>query len=240
MRRLALATMFPALPRGAAFGPAPVTRAAGSGRCALPAGLGKGDITARFVIVALFSIMVVRLGSDFLQTGRVAGLLLLASEALVVILTVFRRPAGAVDRSVKARTLMVISLIGPMLVSPARHRCRHCCRHLRRWRSRFAGLIVVIVGKVSLGRSFGLMPANRGVVSTGVYRLVRHPIYMGYLISHAAFCAANPTVGNLLILGGADAALLVRAVCEERTLAQDSAYREYQQQVRWRVMPGVF
>ena len=239
MRRLALATMFPALPRGAAFGPAPVTRAVDPVGT-LPAGLGKGDITARFVIVALFSIMVVRLGSDFLQTGRIAGLLLLASEALVVILTVFRRPAGAVDRSVKARTLMVISLIGPILVSPAPASVPTLLPAFATVAISVCGLLVVIVGKVSLGRSFGLMPANRGVVSTGVYRLVRHPIYMGYLISHAAFCAANPTIGNLLILGGADAALLVRAVCEERTLAQDSAYREYQQQVRWRVMPGVF
>jgi protein-S-isoprenylcysteine O-methyltransferase Ste14 len=40
------------------------------------------------------------------------------------------------------------------------------------------------------------MPANRGVVSTGLYRLVRHPIYMGYLITHAAFVAANPTSGT--------------------------------------------
>ena len=39
---------------------------------------------------------------------------------------------------------------------------------------------------------------------------------------------------------GADIALLVRAVCEERTLARDPAYRDYQQKVRWRVLPGVF
>ena len=62
------------------------------------------------------------------------------------------------------------------------------------------GLIVVIGGKVSLGRSFGLMPANRGVVSTGLYRLVRHPIYMGYLITHVGFVAANPTIWNLMTL----------------------------------------
>ena len=166
MRRLALATMFPALPRGAAFGPAPVTRAVDPVD-ALPAGLGKGDIAARFVIVALFSIMVVRLGSDFLQTGRIAGLLLLASEALVVILTVFRRPAGAVDRSVKARTLMVISLIGPILVSPAPASVPTLLPAFATVAISVCGLLVVIVGKVSLGRSFGLMPANRGVVSTG-------------------------------------------------------------------------
>jgi protein-S-isoprenylcysteine O-methyltransferase Ste14 len=102
------------------------------------------------------------------------------------------------------------------------------------------GLVVVIGGKVSLGRSFGLMPANRGVVSTGLYRLVRHPIYMGYLISHVAFVLANPALWNLIALVTADIALLARAVCEERTLGLDAAYREYRERVRWRVIPGVF
>ena len=38
----------------------------------------------------------------------------------------------------------------------------------------------------------------------------------------------------------ADIALLARAVCEERTLARDAAYRSYQTRVRWRVVPGLF
>ena len=98
----------------------------------------------------------------------------------------------------------------------------------------------MIGGKVSLGRSFGLMPANRGIVSSGLYRLVRHPIYMGYLVTHVGFVLANPTLWNVLTLVAADLGLLLRAVCEERTLARDAAYRTYQQQVRWRVVPGVF
>jgi isoprenylcysteine carboxyl methyltransferase (ICMT) family protein len=190
---------------------------------ALP--LALGDILARAVIVVLFTIMAVRLGSDFLKTGRVTGLLLLASEALVVILTVLRRPAGIVDRSTRARVLMVVSLIGPALVTPAS--IPALLPEFTTVAVSACGLLVVIIG-------------NRGVVSTGLYRVVRHPIYMGYLVTHAAFCAANPTIGNLVILVAADIALLVRAVCEEQTLAKDAAYRDYQQIVRWRVLPGVF
>ena len=84
------------------------------------------------------------------------------------------------------------------------------------------------------------MPANRGVVSSGLYRLVRHPIYLGYLITHVGFLAANPTFWNFLVFVGADVALMVRAVCEERMLARDPAYRDYQETVHWRVVPGVF
>jgi len=189
-------------------------------------------------IVALFTMMAVRLGMDFLETGRLTGLLLVASEALVVVLTVFRRDALEVDRSVRARVLTAIALAGPPLVRPA---------HVEPFASEMftvgvsaIGLLIVIGGKMSLGRSFGLMPANRGIVSSGLYRVVRHPIYLGYLITHVAYLAANPTMWNFVVLATADLGLMARAVCEEGTLARDPEYVAYQSRVRWRVLPGLF
>ena len=196
------------------------------------------DRLARIVIVALFSFMAVRIGADFLETGRLTGLLLLASEALVVVYTVVRRAPAVVDRSLRARVLTTMSLLGPPLVRPSS--IAPIAPEVVTVGLSVVGLIVVIGGKISLGRSFGLIPANRGIVSTGLYRLVRHPIYLGYLITHVAFVTANPTVWNIGLLLTADLALLARAVCEERTLARDEAYRNYQTRVRWRVVPGLF
>jgi protein-S-isoprenylcysteine O-methyltransferase Ste14 len=196
------------------------------------------DLLARAVIVLLFSMMAVRFGADFLTTGRVTGLLLLVSEALVVVLTVVRRSAAAVDRSTRARLLTVLSMLGPPLLQPA-HVAALLPQSLTIAASA-AGLAIVIAGKLTLGRSFGLMPANRGVVSSGIYRIVRHPIYLGYLITHVAFLVATPSAWNIAALLAADAALLARAVCEEQTLSRDERYRAYQQTVRWRVCPGIF
>ncbi|HVJ26749.1 MAG TPA: isoprenylcysteine carboxylmethyltransferase family protein [Vicinamibacterales bacterium] len=196
------------------------------------------DLAARATIVVLFSIMAVRFGSDFINTGRLTGLFLLASEALVVVLTVFRRSAVAVDRSFKARVLTIVSILGPPLLAPAA--VAPLAAEGITVALSCAGLAVVIAGKITLGRSFALLPANRGVVSTGLYKIVRHPIYMGYLVTHVAFLVASPSVWNIVALVAADAALLFRAVCEEQTLALDPAYREYQTRVRWRVAPGVF
>jgi protein-S-isoprenylcysteine O-methyltransferase Ste14 len=196
------------------------------------------DLGARAVIVVLFSMMTLRFTEDFLATGRFAGLMLVVSELLVVIMTLVRRPAATVDLSVRARALTALSMIGPPLMLPA-----VVVALLPQWLTALVsvvGLLIVIGGKLSLGRSFGLMPANRGIVSTGLYRLVRHPIYMGYLVTHVAFLAANPSIWNIAFLVAADIALVARAVCEEATLAQDPAYRKYQLQVRWRVCPGVF
>ncbi len=196
------------------------------------------DRGARILVIALFSFMAVRIGADFLATGRLTGLLLLASEALVVVFTVLRRAPATVDRSMRARALTALSLLGPPLVKPSLF--PPIAPEVITVGLSALGLFVVIGGKMSLGRSFGLIPANRGIVSTGLYRLVRHPIYLGYLITHLAFVAANPTLWNLALLLTADIALLARAVCEERTLARDDAYRHYQTKVRWRVVPGLF
>jgi protein-S-isoprenylcysteine O-methyltransferase Ste14 len=196
------------------------------------------DIAARAAVIVLFSLMAMRFGADFLATGRFTGLLLLVSEALVVAFTVLRRTAATVDRSLRARMLTTLSMFGPPLLVPGN--AATLIPQTMPVALSVAGLAFVIAGKLTLGRSFGLMPANRGVVSSGVYRLVRHPIYMGYLLTHVAFLAANPRVWNIAALVATDAALLARAVCEEQTLSKDARYREYQQQVRWRVCPGVF
>jgi len=109
------------------------------------------DLLARAVIVLLFSMMAVRFGADFLTTGRVTGLLLLVSEALVVVLTVVRRSAAAVDRSTRARLLTVLSMLGPPVLQPA-----HVAALLPQSLTIAAsvlGLAIVIAGKVTLGRS---------------------------------------------------------------------------------------
>jgi protein-S-isoprenylcysteine O-methyltransferase Ste14 len=99
---------------------------------------------------------------------------------------------------------------------------------------------VVISGKLALGRSFGLVPANRGVVVQGPYTVVRHPIYLGYLVTHAAFLVANPQPLNVLIVLVADSALIARALIEERVLRLDAAYEAYCRRVGWHLVPGLF
>ena len=51
---------------------------------------------------------------------------------------------------------------------------------------------------------------------------------------------ANPATWNIVALVASDIALMLRAICEERTLALDDEYRSYLTRVRWRVVPGVF
>jgi protein-S-isoprenylcysteine O-methyltransferase Ste14 len=197
-----------------------------------------GEVLGRALIVMLFSSMALRIAADVYATGHVTGLLLVVSETLVVVLTLVRRRAGTIDRSWRARILTVLSTFGPLMLRPLS--AAALLPELTTIVIGVAGIAAVVCGKMSLGRSFGLAPANRGIVSTGMYRFARHPIYLGYLVTHLAFLLANPSLANAALLGVADIALMFRAVCEEETLAKDGAYREYMQRVRWRILPRVF
>ena len=219
---------------------APYSAIAGSGADAVPQArlFDPIEFSARLATGIVFTLFAIRIGTDYMTTGRMTGLLLLASESLVVVLTIARRSAGIVDRSWWTRVLTTMSMAGPPLVYPA-HVAALAPEAVTVAISA-VGLLVVLAGKLSLGRSFGLLPANRGIVSSGCYRVLRHPISLGYLITHVAFFAANPTAWNITLILLSDAALLRRAVYEERTLAQDPDYREYMQRVRWRIVPAIF
>ena len=196
------------------------------------------DLLARATIVSLFTLLSVNILANYLRTGRVTGLLLLAGESLVVVLTIARRRARSVDRSVLAAVMTVVSLIGPPLVRATD--AAPLAADAATAMLSAMGLALVVIGKIALGRSFGLVPANRGVVVRGPYTLVRHPIYTGYLITHIAFLASQPTPWNACVFLLADTALVVRALMEERVLSDDQEYQQYCRKVGWHLVPGVF
>ena len=196
------------------------------------------DALARVLIAGLFLGLAYRIGLNVIETGRLSGLLLLTSELLVVVFTIVRRHASKVDRSLYVRILAAISVVGPFMMRPDESAALLTEPVVLAISS--AGLAVVIAGKISLGRSFGLLPANRGVVSSGVYRLIRHPIYLGYFFTHGAFLLANATLWNTLALVTADIALLARARMEESTLEADEVYQRYRQVVQWRLIPRIY
>jgi protein-S-isoprenylcysteine O-methyltransferase Ste14 len=196
------------------------------------------DLLARAGVGVLFLFLTINLLNDFLRTGRVTGLLLVVSEALVVVLTIIRRRARLVDRSPVAAILTVVSVTGPPLLR-ASAMPSVVSDELTAVVSGI-GVLIVIVAKMTLGRSFGIVPANRGVVTRGPYTIVRHPIYAGYLITHLAFVVAYPTLWNASIIVIADAALIARALVEEHVLAMDRSYQAYCTRVAWHLVPGLF
>ena len=97
-----------------------------------------------------------------------------------------------------------------------------------------------IFGFVSLNRSAGIVPANRGIKTGGLYKVVRHPIYLGSMILYIGYSLLNPSFYNMCILLAGMCLQIARIYREEKVLIQDAKYREYTQRVKWRLIPGVF
>jgi protein-S-isoprenylcysteine O-methyltransferase Ste14 len=99
------------------------------------------------------------------------------------------------------------------------------------------GYGLVFWSLVTLGPRFGIAPADRGLVTTGPYRLVRHPMYLGELVLRGALVLSNAPLAGLppfLILVFIQALRLLR---EEKVIA---GYPGYADQVRWRLLPWIF
>lgn len=54
------------------------------------------------------------------------------------------------------------------------------------------GFLIVVLATVELGTSIGISPANRGVIHSGIYRYIKHPMYSGYVVSELGLVILNP------------------------------------------------
>jgi protein-S-isoprenylcysteine O-methyltransferase Ste14 len=102
------------------------------------------------------------------------------------------------------------------------------------------GMSISLAALFSLNKSWGLVAANRGVKTGGLYGIVRHPIYTGYFLSCGAFVVQNMTTSNAALYVLFFLLELLRVGAEERLLSKDPDYVTYTRRTRWRVVPFVY
>lgn len=101
------------------------------------------------------------------------------------------------------------------------------------------GVLLTQVARLYMGRSFGILPANRGIVSKGPFASVRHPIYIGWLILAIGYAMSYPSARNIILVIATVPFMFWRIEQEESHLSEDGAYRDYCSQVKFRLVPGV-
>lgn len=170
------------------------------------------------------------------RSGQLVSLLAGGQYALLAALFAVRRPATVVSDRALDWTVGVAGLLLPLLLRPAGAagplvglgRTLHV-----------VGFVVATLAALSLGRSIGIVAANRGVRTGGLYAAVRHPLYLGEGLRCLGYLVAQPSLRNAAIVVGTLAALGARVAVEERLLGREPAYREYRGRVRWRFIPFV-
>jgi protein-S-isoprenylcysteine O-methyltransferase Ste14 len=163
-------------------------------------------------------------------------------QHLVVLAIAITRPAPReLDRSGRAAVAVAVSYLYPY----AQVLCLRRAPGLVAWPA--GGFVLVMLGAalsmtslLALGRRFGIRPALRGLVTHGPYRMVRHPMYLSYVIADIGYNLQEWSWATVLLVMAGWAALAYRIVAEERVLARDARWAPYVARVRSRIIPGVW
>jgi protein-S-isoprenylcysteine O-methyltransferase Ste14 len=208
------------------------------GPLGLPAGRLDLDLLEKVVVAGFLGFMAIRLVPGALQTGAYLNILLLISESVVVLFVLLRRRATTISQRGSDWLVGFAGTLVPLLAVPAEGESvlpiAWCAALLT------GGFCLNLWAKLTLRRSFGVVAANRGVKISGPYRLIRHPMYAGYMLTHLGFFLSGPKLWNACIYTLVLALQVVRILAEERVLSQDPAYRELTAKVRYRLAPFVF
>lgn len=105
-------------------------------------------------------------------------------------------------------------------------------------------LTIRAAGMISVFELAGVRQANHQRLvefkATGPFRLVRHPIYLGWIL--LVFASTPMTASKLLFAVVSSAYLLAAIPWEEASLIEEfgDRYRAYQRQVKSRILPGLW
>jgi protein-S-isoprenylcysteine O-methyltransferase Ste14 len=194
-------------------------------------------IGSNILIGVLFAFFAYAAFLSWRNTGHIQSLILAFQELLIVGLAITRHHSIVESRSIWDWGVALLGTAAPLLQRPG----------LELPALEPIGLGLQIIGTVlatiavaSLGRSFGIVAANRGVRTSGFYRFVRHPLYGSYMVGYFGFLLGNLSIWNIALIAITILCQYARAVAEERILLQDPVYQAYARQVRYRFIPYIF
>lgn len=167
----------------------------------------------------------------------IVGLLLIVQCASVAIFFLIRTSPRASSRNPYDIVTALMGTFAPLLFLQS---FRYGILGLAGIAIQAIGVIVTLSSSLSLSRSWGIVPANRGIKTDGMYRFVRHPIYASYQLFNLGFVLSHFSFYNLAVAVAAVTCQILRIRNEERFLANDPDYCVYSTQVRWRMIPFIY
>ncbi len=196
------------------------------------------DLLERSIVVGLHVPFALWFYQTAIADFHVVYVATIASEVLPIVLIMTRRFSRVVSHNPADWVLAVAGSSMPLLAVPA---AVPPLVPLYIWAVLwFGGMFLQISAKLTLGRGFGIVAANRGIIMAGPYQVIRHPMYAGYVLVHVALLLACPSPANAALYASAFIVQVVRLLREEEILSRDVEDRTYATSVRYRLAPGVF
>jgi protein-S-isoprenylcysteine O-methyltransferase Ste14 len=172
---------------------------------------------------------------DFMDHGKISSAIFMLQETLLVFMFLTRTPAVDFSTSPQDWIWAILGTYPSMLVVPDGEEM------LAFTVIQFIAMLWVTWGYFSLGRSISIVPAHRTLKRGGTYRIIRHPLYAGYILSLACVLINNPSLFNAGLIALTYVSLFARVLREEKfLLANNPDYLAYTQQTKYRLIPFVF
>lgn len=187
------------------------------------------------VVVLLLLLLAISSYQRFISSHSFSSFGILAVNTVFLCLFVTRPPAKSETTSLPLWLLASAGVALPLLLRPSGAAGHSSIGY----GMQLAGLLMLAGSLMSLRRSFALVPGNRGVRNGGLYRVVRHPMYLSELTILLGVVVANPTLANVIVWVCECGLQFARAHAEEDFLAVDPVYRAYRDRVRYRLLPGL-
>jgi protein-S-isoprenylcysteine O-methyltransferase Ste14 len=197
---------------------------------------GLASAAGNLSLAILFGLFAVVHMKAFLAFGRASALLVVGKEALDAFFYLTRPSARSFSRSPYAWIAGFGGTFLPVLLRPTVEPVDALVGQV----VIYAGLALQAAGMLSLRRSIGIVPANRGIKTGGLYRFVRHPLYLSYAISQVGYWICNPSAHNGAVITATILCHVLRIFNEERFLRRDPEYAAFALRTRWALLPGVF
>ncbi len=172
----------------------------------------------------------------FVQTLRISIVIILAKAVLETGFYVRKSAAPFISTSVYAWLIALCGTVAPLMFRPTDDASDFSVATA----IQAIGLALLIAVIATLNRSSGTVVARHGVRREGLYRFVRHPIYLAFILSEYGYVLNHTSLYNVAVLAFATLFQVLRISEEERLLRDDEEFQGYAEQTPWRVIPKVF
>jgi len=191
------------------------------------------EAAGRAVLVGFYALMLWSAARGFLAQRQPGILLYIILDSLVMGFALLRNPAARLSLSPVDWLVALVPTLLPFFISGGG-------ADVAGMAVQYLGAMILVGGVVSLNSSIGIVAADRGIKTKGLYKIIRHPLFFGYITANIGVLLGNFSRYNLLCVGGGSLFQLVRIFREEKFLSANPVYQSYKLQTRWRLLPGIW
>ncbi len=197
---------------------------------------GVGLAFTNLFLAYLFILFAIANAKSCLENPRLSVFLIVITETIVAIFLIIRRDPDETRHTWQTWITTICGTLAPTLFRPIEATADLMLGGILQ----IGGFAMQIAALLCLSRSFGLLPAHRGVKSGGLYGWVRHPLYTAYVITYLGYWINNQSLNNAAVVLVGTAFLVMRIYYEEALLLKYADYTRYANRIRWRLIPSIW